>query len=155
MAAHKADEGSRRLAKIAGVGPIGAVLLKTPAPQMFRSGRQFTAWIGLTPKDHSTGDKVRLGVITRAGDEASRSVLVLGATAVIQHIRRGGRGSPWIVDLLKRKIAEIGRCGVGQQDGPRRLEADGHRRGLHCQIRARRRGERRIEISQTRGAAQL
>jgi transposase len=77
MAWHKADECSRRLAKIPGVGPIGAALLmmKTPAPEMFRSGRQFAAWIGLTPKDHSTAGKVRLGVITRAGDEALRSVL--------------------------------------------------------------------------------
>src|ERR1019366_2164697 len=52
---HRADECSRRLAKIPGVGPIGAVLLKmkTPEPELFRSGRQFAAWIGLTPKDHS------------------------------------------------------------------------------------------------------
>jgi transposase len=52
---------------------------------MFRSGRQFAAWIGLTPKDHSTAGKVRLGVITRAGDESLRSVLVVGATAVIRN----------------------------------------------------------------------
>jgi transposase len=84
---HRADECSRRLAKIPGVGPIGAVLLtmKTPDPALFRSGRQFAAWIGLTPKDHSTAGKVRLGVITRAGDEGLRSVLVVGATTVIQH----------------------------------------------------------------------
>jgi len=109
MAWHKADECSRRLAKIPGVGPIGAALLmmKTPAPELFRSGRQFAAWIGLTPKDHSTAGKVRLGVITRAGDETLRSVLVVGATAVIQHVRRGGRGSPWIVDLLKRKPPKL------------------------------------------------
>ena len=109
MAWHKADECSRRLAKIPGVGPIGAALLmmKTPAPEMFRSGRQFAAWIGLTPKDHSTAGKVRLGVITRAGDEALRSVLVVGATAVVQQVRRGRRGSPWIVDLLKRKPPKL------------------------------------------------
>ena len=73
MAWHKADECSRRLAKIPGVGPIGAALLmmKTPAPELFRSGRQFAAWIGLTPKDHSTAGKVRLGVITRAGGRRS------------------------------------------------------------------------------------
>ncbi len=59
---HHADECGRRLAQIPGVGPIGAALLlmKTPAPEMFRSGRQFAAWIGLTPKDHSTGGKVEL-----------------------------------------------------------------------------------------------
>src|SRR3954464_5662088 len=68
---HRADECSQRLAKIPGVGPIGAVLLKmkTPDPELFQSGRQFAAWIGLTPKDHSTAGKVRLGVIMRSGDE--------------------------------------------------------------------------------------
>ena len=109
MAWHKANECSRRLAKIPSVGPIGAVLLmmKTPAPELFRSGREFAAWIGLTPKDHSTAGKVRLGGITRAGDKALRSVLVVGATSIIQHVRRGGRGSPWIVDLLKRKPPKL------------------------------------------------
>jgi transposase len=109
MAWHRADECSRRLAKIPGVGPIGAVLLKTktPEPVLFRSGRQFAAWIGLTPKDHSTAGKVRLGVITRAGDEGLRSVLVVGATAVIQHVRRGGRSSPWLTELLKRKSPKL------------------------------------------------
>jgi transposase len=109
MAWHRADECSRRLAKIPGVGPIGAVLLrmKTPDPELFRSGRQFGAWIGLTPKDHSTAGKVRLGVITRAGDEGLRSVLVVGATAVIQQVRRGGRASPWLDLLLKRKSPEL------------------------------------------------
>ncbi len=109
MAWHRADECSRRLAKIPGVGPIGAVLLrmKTPAPELFRSGRLFAAWIGLTPKDHSTAGKVRLGVITRAGDEGLRSVLVAGATAVIQHAQRGGRPSPWLAGLLKRKPPKL------------------------------------------------
>jgi transposase len=109
MAWHRADECSRRLAKIPGVGPIGAALLimKTPAPELFRSGRQFAAWIGLTPKNHSTAGKIKLGVITRAGDEILRSVLVVGATAVIQQVQRGGRGSPWLVDLLKRKPAKL------------------------------------------------
>ena len=109
MAWHRADECSRRLAKIPGVGPIGAALLmmKTPAPELFRSGRQFAAWIGLTPKDHSTAGKVRLGAITRAGDEALRSVLVVGATAVIKQARRGGARSPWLVNLLKRKPPKL------------------------------------------------
>src|SRR4051794_9399273 len=106
---HRADECSQRLAKIPGVGPIGAVLLKmkTRDPELFRSGRQFAAWIGLTPKDHSTAGKVRTGVITRAGDEGLRSVLVVGATAVIQQVRRGGRASPWLAGLLKRKSPKL------------------------------------------------
>ena len=109
MTWHRADECSRRLAKIPSVGPIGAVLLKmkTPDPQLFRSGRQFAAWIGLTPKDHSTAGKVKLGGITRAGDEGLRSVLVAGATAVIQHAQRCGKPSPWLAGLLKRKSPKL------------------------------------------------
>ena len=109
MAWHRADECSRRLAKIPGVGPIGALQLtmKTPDPKLFKSGRQFAAWIGLTPKDHSTGGKLRLGVITRAGDEGLRSVLVLGATAVIRHAQRSGRALPWLAELLRRKSPKL------------------------------------------------
>ena len=96
-------------AKIPSVGPVGAALLKmkTPDPEQFRSGRQFAAWIGLTPRDHSTAGKVRLGGITRAGDEALRSVLVLGATAVIQQALRSGKASPWLAELLKRKPPKL------------------------------------------------
>lgn len=106
---HKSHDCSRRLAKIPSVGPIGAALLqmKTPAPELFGSGRQFAAWIGLTPKDHSTAGKVRLGIITRAGDEALRSVLVAGATSVIKQVLRGGRAEPWIIALLKRKPPKL------------------------------------------------
>jgi len=112
MAWHKADACSRRLAQIPGVGPIGAVLLamKTPAPEAFRSGRQFAAWIGLTPKDHSTAGKTRLGGITRAGDEGLRSVLVVGATALIRRVRQGtgGRGfAAWVTELLRRKPPKL------------------------------------------------
>src|ERR1019366_5847694 len=86
----------------------GAAENEDPAePELFRSGRQFAAWIGLTPKDHSTAGKVRLGVITRAGDEGLRSVLVVGATAVIQQVRRGGRASPWLAELLKPKQPKL------------------------------------------------
>jgi len=82
--------------------------MKVTDPRAFRCGRDFSAWIGLTPKDHSTAGKTRLGVITRAGDEALRSVLVAGATAVIQQVRRGrGHCSPWLVDLLRRKPPKL------------------------------------------------
>jgi transposase len=77
---------------------------------MFRSGRQFAAWIGLTPKDHSTAGKVRLGVITRAGDAGLRSVLVAGATAVIRHLRSARSQSvltSWLEQLLKRKPPKL------------------------------------------------
>lgn len=97
MAAHhRADQTSRRLAQIPSVGIVGAVMLaaKTPDPKAFRSARDFAAWLGLTPKDHSTAGKTRLGGITRAGDEALRAVLVCGAMATIQNAK-AGRGTPW------------------------------------------------------------
>src|ERR1700726_5289810 len=82
--------------------------MKVTNPHAFSSGRDFAAWIGLTPKDHSTAGKTRLGVITRAGDEALRSVLVVGATALIQQVRQGrGHPSPWLVELLKRKPPKL------------------------------------------------
>jgi transposase len=110
LAWHRQNELSRRLAEIPGVGPIGAALMvmKVANPRAFRSGRDFAAWLGLTPKDHSTAGKLRLGVITRAGDEALRRVLVLGATAVIQQVRHGrGYSSPWLVALLRRKPPKL------------------------------------------------
>ncbi len=107
---HRTNADSRRLAKIPGVGPIGAtaLVMKTPDPRAFPSGRHFAAWLGLTPKDHSSGGKTRLGKITRAGDERLRSVLVAGATAVIQQAKHGrGHPSPWVVALLKRKPPKL------------------------------------------------
>ena len=82
--------------------------MKTPDPRAFASGRHFAAWLGLTPKDHSTAGKTRLGKITRAGDEVLRRLLVAGATAVIQQVRRGrGRPSPWLLAVLKRKPPKL------------------------------------------------
>jgi transposase len=107
---HRANADSRRLAKIPGVGPIGAsaLVMKTPDPSAFPSGRHFAAWLGLTPKDHSTAGKTRHGKITRAGDERLRSVLVAGATAVIQQAKQGrGHPSPWLIALLKRKPPKL------------------------------------------------
>jgi transposase len=110
VAWQRQNELSRRLVEIPSIGPVGASLLsmKVPDPQAFRSGRDFAAWLGLTPKDHSTAGKLRLGVITRAGDESLRRVLVVGATAVIQQVRHGrGHPSPWLIALLKRKPPKL------------------------------------------------
>jgi transposase len=107
---YRASADSRRLATIPGVGPIGAMalVLKAPDPHAFRSGRHFAAWLGLTPKDHSTAGKTRHGKITRAGDELLRSVPVAGATAVIQQAMRGrGHPSPWLLALLRRKPLKL------------------------------------------------
>ena len=106
MAFHRADETSRRLAKVPAIGPIGATLLsiKVPDAKCFRTGRDFAAWIGLTPKNHSTAGRYRLGAITRAGDKALRRVLVVGAMAVIQQAQRHkSPAMPWLIRLLERK----------------------------------------------------
>ena len=110
IAWHRQNEPSRRLAQIPGIGPITAVMLvmKAPDPAAFRSARHFAAWLGLTPKDHSTAGKTRLGVITRAGDEDLRSLLVTGAMSVIQQVQRGrGAPSPWLLELVKRKEPKL------------------------------------------------
>jgi transposase len=107
---HRGNADSRRLAEIPGIGPVGApeLIMKTPDPGAFTSARHFAAWIGLTPKDHSTAGKTRLGKITRAGDERLRSVLVAGATAVIKQAMHGrGHPSPWLLALLKRKPPKL------------------------------------------------
>jgi transposase len=130
---HRSNADSWRLAKIPGIAPIGAtaLVMKTPDPHAFPSGRHFAAWLGLTPKDHSTGGKTRLGKITRAGDERLRSVLVAGATAVIQQVEAW----PWPSIALaggaaQTQAAKACRCGACQQDCPHRLEADGDGREL-------------------------
>jgi transposase len=110
MAWHRQNALSRRLAEIPSIGPIGAALMvmKVPDPQAFRCGRDFAAWLGLTPKDHSTAGKQRLGVITRAGDETLRRLLVVGATAVIQQVRRSRTPpSPWLAGLIARKPPKL------------------------------------------------
>jgi len=108
MAWHRDNELSRRLATIPGIGPITATALtmKVPEPNMHRSSRHFAAWVGLTPKDHSTAGRQRLGIITRAGDETLRSLLVNGAMAVIQKAKPG-RASPWLLALLARKPKKL------------------------------------------------
>jgi transposase len=111
LAFHRCNALSRRLARIPSVGPVIAALLvmKVPDPHAFRSGRQFAAWLGLTPKNHSSAGKNRLGVITRAGDETLRSLLVVGATAVVWQARRGKSrsASPWLLALLERKPPKL------------------------------------------------
>jgi len=110
MQAHRCSELSRRLATMPGIGPIGATLLSAAAgtARGFTSGRDFAAWIGLTPKNHSTAGKNRLGVITRAGDERLRCVLVAGATAVVAYRKRTGKNEwPWLDALIARKPPKL------------------------------------------------
>jgi transposase len=106
----RTNEPARRVAMIPGIGPVTSahLVIKAPDPGAFASGRDFAAWLGLTPKDHSTAGRRRLGGITRAGDETLRSLLVLGATAVIQQVRRGkGPAWPWLHALVARKQPKL------------------------------------------------
>jgi len=150
MVWHRTDECSQRLAKIPSVGPIGAMLLrmKTPQPELFQSGRQFAAWIGLTPKDHSTAGKATLGVITRAGDEALRSVLVVGATAVIPTCSTQRKGIALACRASQAQVAQVGRDRTGQQNGTHRAEDDDNRGDIQSDCRACRLGGFGPEINQ-------
>jgi transposase len=110
LAFHRSNEVTRRLMEVPTIGPTGACLFITKIvdPHAFRSGRRCAAWIGLTPKDHSTAGKQKLGGITRAGDERLRAVLVSGAMACIRHAKnRPANSSPWLVELLKRKPPKL------------------------------------------------
>lgn len=104
LAWHQASETSRRLATIPGIGPITATAIAAtvPDPCQFRSGRQFAAWLGLTPRANSSGGKERQGGISRAGDGYIRRLMVVGATAVLRVARQRGGGA-WITGLLARK----------------------------------------------------
>jgi transposase len=105
VALHKAMPVSRLLAEVPGIGPIGAATLAlTVDPRAFRSGRHFAAWLGLTPKENSTGGKQRLGGISRQGNERLRQLLVLGATSVIRVAKPGNKhASAWLLGLLGRR----------------------------------------------------
>jgi transposase len=109
-AAHKANPISQRLATIPGVGPITALTLAIEVdPAQFESGRHLAAWAGLTPKEHSTGGKQRMGGISRAGNERLRRLLVAGATSVIQAAGKPGsrQMTEWLRALLARKPRKL------------------------------------------------
>jgi transposase len=106
IAWHAENEVSRRLAAIPGLGVITATAVAATVtdPDQFRSGRQFAAWLGLTPQQHSTGGKIRLGGISKQGDRYLRRLLVVGATAVIRHIKdKPTPMADWIRKLMEKK----------------------------------------------------
>ena len=109
LALHKTNPSSQRLAAVPGIGPIIAITLSLKIdPAHFASGRHFAAWLGLTPKEHSTGGKPRLGKISKAGNERLRTLLVVGATSVIRHATPGRKGcSAWLLQLLGRKPRKL------------------------------------------------
>lgn len=109
LAWHRNDETSRRLATIPGIGPItaSAIAAAVPDASLFQSGRQFAAWLGLTPRPQSSGGKERLGGITKQGDGYLRRLLVVGATAVMRMTRKNAARQPWMARLLERKPTKI------------------------------------------------
>lgn len=107
---HRANEVSRRLATIPGIGPVTASLISasvTDAAQ-FRSGRHFAAWIGLVPREFSTGGRQQLGGISKRGNPQMRRLLIVGAHAVLRWTRRGhGTPSAWLTALMGRRHPNI------------------------------------------------
>ena len=107
---HRSNETSKRLDEIPGVGPALATALvaSIPNPKAFRSGRDFSAWIGLVPKQHSSGGKEKLGSISKQGDRYLRSLFTIGALAVIRYAKiHGTTHRPWLTALLARRPAKV------------------------------------------------
>ncbi len=107
---HRSNEASRRLESIPGIGPIIATALVASVsdPSIFKSGRELAAWIGLVPKQNSTGGKQRLGRISKQGDQYLRWLLVAGAMSVIRQARKTNfESNPWLGDLEHRKPTKV------------------------------------------------
>jgi transposase len=105
MAQHRSNEASKRLATIPGIGVIGATAIAAtvPDPKVFRSGRDLAAWIGLVPREDSTGGKQKLGPISKQGNQYLRRILVVGAHAVLKRARQQPERYLWLTRLLARK----------------------------------------------------
>ncbi len=110
MALHRSNEASKRLDEIPGVGPAlaSALVASVADPKAFRSGRNFSAWIGLVPKQHSSGGKDKLGSISKQGDRYLRSLFTAGALAVIRYAKiHGTKHRPWLTALLARRPTKV------------------------------------------------
>lgn len=107
---YRSDHLAQRLATIPGVGVVGATALAASVtdPGQFRSGRHFAAWLGLTPLQHSSGGKERLGKISKMGDQYLRRLLVVGMTALVRRAKyKPETASPWLAMLLARKPVRV------------------------------------------------
>jgi transposase len=107
--AAKSDAQARRLMQIPGVGPIGATAIAAIVPdaRVFKSARDFAAWLGFTPRQFGTGGKQRSGAISKQGNRTLRTLLILGATAYLRHERRRGPRDPWLHALLARRPVKV------------------------------------------------
>ncbi len=106
---HRASDVCQRLEGIPGIGIIGATAIAATVtdPGQFKSGRDLAAWVGLVPKQHSTGGKVRLGSISKQGDRYLRRLLVVGATSVVKLAKIFPWKYPWVAKLLAKKPAKV------------------------------------------------
>src|SRR3546814_1872785 len=102
-------EVGRRLMEIPVVGPLlaSAFVASVADPRLFKTGRDLAAWIGLVPRQNSSGGKERLGGISRAGNQYLRQMLVVGSMAVIRHAERHGTKRPWLIELMKRRAKNV------------------------------------------------
>jgi transposase len=106
---HRANEASKRLESIPGIGLIGASAITATMtdPKSFRSGRDFAAWIGLVPRQDSTGGKQKLGPISKKGDRYLRRILVVGAHSVLRRAKQSPEKYPWLTQLLARRPFKV------------------------------------------------
>jgi transposase len=109
IAQHRASEASKRVATISGIGPLGAsaIVATLTDPSAFRSGRDFAAWIGLVPRQDSTGGKQKLGPISKQGDRYLRRLLVVGAHSALRRAKQSPQNHPWLVQLLARRPFKV------------------------------------------------
>src|SRR5258707_1525938 len=106
---HRSSEASQRVEAIPGIGVIGAtaIVATVADPTIFRSGRDFAAWIGLVPRQDSTGGKQKLGPISKQGDRYLRRILVVGAIAVLRRAKENPGKSPWLTPRLARRPFKV------------------------------------------------
>lgn len=109
MIAVKSDPQAKRLTSIPGVGPMIAATVKAVVPDIgsFRTGRDFSAWIGLTPRSNSSGGKERLGSISKRGNQLLRTLLIVGATSTLKLARRGIKIPRWLEALMQRRPIKV------------------------------------------------
>jgi transposase len=109
LASARATELGRRLMEVPGVGPLlaSAFIATIADPETFKTGRDLAAWIGLVPKQNSSGGKARLGSITKAGNRYLRQMLVVGSMAVIRYAERHGTRRPWLLQLMQRRSTKV------------------------------------------------
>jgi transposase len=106
---HRANEASQRVETIPGIGVIGATAIAAtvPDPTVFRSGRDFAAWIGLVPRQDSTGGKQKLGPISKQGDRYLRRIMIVGAHSVLRRAQENPEKYPWLTQLLARRPFKV------------------------------------------------